>query len=301
MRPKAQETTWHLDKAQDQVNFEESPLSSYGTAADETEALTANEGEIFQTATSLLRGHLVPAPGTINLNSRGLSLPVLLTQRRPVRTKSSVQALSLAPIVGLAAPDHLRIIIGIAVQVATNTADENDSSSKTTMFLDKIIDSFFAPRGLIAVILSWKSRAVDQEGQPQFETSNGISKFEWLETAPLVFHSLDDLVGFETDGSPAQSVLANVVLKETFSLKYSNFNHPVSSGDLLVLVTGGRDGSSKPSLAGSGTFGKAKNVALSILCGGSMLLQYDIPFLMIANRPTGQQLAEASNILRTIH
>ncbi|TGO35535.1 hypothetical protein BHYA_0155g00260 [Botrytis hyacinthi] len=249
------------------------------------EGPAANEGEIFQTARPLLRGHLVPAPGTTNLNSRGLSLPVLPTKRRPckrsrgficayspllnnagidqkifldlidnfnkaVRTNGLIQALNLASIAGLAALDPIDILIGIAVQIATNIADEMDSRSNPIRFLDKINDSFFAPRVSV--------------------TSN----------------------------------------------------HPVSSGDPLALVTGGRaqifsipllflarknseptlgDGSSKPLLADLGTFGKAKNVALLNPSDSLTLLQTNILYLMITNRPTRQQFAEASDILRTIH
>ena len=387
MQQQAQEATWQLDEAQDQVNSEENPPPPYKVAANETEGLAAKEGEIFQLADSFLQDHPLPAPGTSDLNSHRLSLPILLTQRRPgkrsrgfirayspllndvgidpttfldfidkfnkaVRPNGLIQALNLASIAGLATPDHVGILVGIAVQVATNIADEISSRGKTNSFLDKINDSFFAPRGLIALMISWKpsernelvttsnfdmnpaissamahseSRGIKKVNHT-FETSNGISAFEWLETAPLIFPKLDDLVEFEADRNPAQvkkqnaimrsskfveeymdrrarakwagknphSILPNVAPKETFNSIYSDPNHPVSSGDPLALVTGGRaqlpsislpflgrknseptqrDGSSSLSLAGPGILGKAKNVALPIFSGGLTLLQ----------------------------
>ncbi|KAF7906709.1 hypothetical protein EAF00_000988 [Botryotinia globosa] len=276
MQPQTQEVTWRLDETQDQLNFKEIPPPSYEKAAF----------------------------------------------NRAVRPNGEIQALNLVFIAGLAAPDYIGILIGIAAQVATNIANEIDSCGKITRFLDKINLSFFVPRGLIALIICWKpserkklvttsaisSTVAKSEScaitkvSHKFETSDGILKFEWL-----VFPKIDSLVGLETDGSPAQkkkqnaiirsskfNILANVAPKETFNFKYSDSSHPVSSGDPLALVTGGcaqlpsislpylarkngelkpGDGSSKPSLAGSGTFGKAKNVALPILSGGLTLLQ----------------------------
>ncbi|TGO60928.1 hypothetical protein BCON_0031g00050 [Botryotinia convoluta] len=352
-------------QAQDQVHFDKSPPPSCEKAANETEGSAANEGEIFQLANSFLRAFL-SLSSSLNddlvdggfirayspLNDVGIDQTTFLdfidNFNKAVRPNSLIQALNLPSIAGLAAPDHIGILIGIAVQVVTNIADEVDSRGKTISFLDKTKDSFFAPRGLIALIISWKpsernelvttsnfdmtsaissavakseSRGI-KKANHKFKTSNGISKFEWLETDPLIFPKLDDLVEFEADGCPAQSILANVAPKETFNSKYSDFNHPVSSGDPLALMTGGRaqlpfitlpflarknseptprDDSSNPSLAGPGTLGKSKNVALPFLSGDLTLLQNDILYLMIVNRPTEQQLAEASDILRTMH
>ncbi|TGO13739.1 hypothetical protein BTUL_0064g00400 [Botrytis tulipae] len=137
MQQQTQEATCQLDEAQDQVNFEESPPSSYEKAANGTEGPAANEGEIFQTANSLLT-----------------FLDFIDNFNKAVRTNSLIQVLSLVSIAGLAAPDHIGILIDIAVQVVTNIADEIDSCSKIISFLDKVIDSFFAPRGLIALIIS---------------------------------------------------------------------------------------------------------------------------------------------------
>jgi hypothetical protein len=391
IQQQAQEVAWQLDEAQDQIAFvAESPPPysySYNEAATDQELLAAIEGENSRLASEFLRDHPTPVPETVNLNSNRLSLPVLLTQRRPgkrsrglirvyspllndvgidqatfldfiddfnkaVRPNGLIQALNLASIAGLATPDHLGLLIGIAVQVATNIADEIDSRTKTNSFLDQVNDSFFAPRGLIALMISWKpsernelvttssfdltpaisSAVANSAGRGvkrfnhKFETSNAVSAFEWLETAPLIFPKLDDLVAVEGDrssfqtkkqnaikrsnnfvqeymdrrarakwaGNHPQSILANAAPKDTFNSIYSDPNHPVSSGDPLALVTGGRakipsipipflgrknseptprDGSSSPSLAGPDTFGKAKNIALPFLSGGLTLLQ----------------------------
>ncbi|CAG8979307.1 hypothetical protein HYALB_00002430 [Hymenoscyphus albidus] len=75
---------------------------------------------------------------------------------RTIATRGLIQALKLASIAGLATPDHISILISVAVQIATNIADEIHSRGTTNTSLDKINDSFFAPRGLIALIISWK-------------------------------------------------------------------------------------------------------------------------------------------------
>ncbi|KAL6706941.1 hypothetical protein ACN47E_004891 [Coniothyrium glycines] len=225
------EAVWELDEAQDQV-------------ADRSSPPAYTEEELAGLAASFLVAHPQPPP----YPSTQLSLPVVITQRRPEsRTKGFVraysplladvgidqktfldfldnlnksiapspwiQAINLAAFAGQNVPEPFTIMISIAVKMAADAASELHSRSKTNKFLDRINESYFAPRGLVALIMTWKPNQkedkftrVDFEMQSMiasasgtgksrrtFESSSGATSFEWPETAPLVFPVLDEL------------------------------------------------------------------------------------------------------------
>lgn len=235
------EATWQLDEAQDRLSSQEPPPYS------------VSEEQLPQLAESFLQNH--SSPPLQRTQSPNLALPVLITQRRPgkrsrgfirayapllndvgidqvtfldfidnlnkaVQPSGLIQALNLASIAGLFAPNHFAILISIAIQVATNIGDEINSRVKTNSFLDKINDSFFAPRGLVAIIMTWKPSQpqemittatfdVDSSLAPvvsngessgykkfkrKFAPSGGVPSFEWPEFSPVIFPGLDDLV-----------------------------------------------------------------------------------------------------------
>ncbi|KAJ6160671.1 hypothetical protein N7470_004067 [Penicillium chermesinum] len=197
------------------------------------------------------------AAGTASGYTRGrIELPVLLTQRRPgkrsrgfirayapilqnagitqdafmdfvddlnsaVEPNGLIQALNLASLAGIAIASPAAIALSIGIQLATNIGDEVHSRTKTNSFIDKVNRDFFAPRGLVAAVLTWKpsdtnefvmssfdgesavTSAMDSRQQDtgskkfkhRFHASAGIAPCEWPETAPLVFPDLDKLVG----------------------------------------------------------------------------------------------------------
>ncbi|KAK8005952.1 hypothetical protein PG991_012249 [Apiospora marii] len=233
------EAVWELDEAQDQLaNHRPQPS---GGAEVEAPAL----------ADSFIRNHPPPPYDAQEGEARGdLALPVVITQRRPgsrtrgfVRAYSPlladagidqptfldflddlnksvepspwIQTINLASFAGNAVPEPFTILISVAVKKVTDASSELHSRSKTNKFLDRVNEAFFAPRGLVALLMTWKpSRAgevltmaefnmdsavakASGQGQGQkrsrFESSSGASSFEWPETAPLVFPALDEL------------------------------------------------------------------------------------------------------------
>lgn len=238
------EAVWELDEAQDQVtNHPPRPLA--GT-----------EEEPAELADSFIVAHPHPPP----YSSGQLSLPVVITQRRPgSRTKGFaraysplladvgidqttfldfldklnesiapspwIQAINLASFVGQAVPEPFTIMISIAVKKAADAAGELHSRSKTNRFLDRVNESFFAPRGLVALVMTWKPGQKDMitraefdmqssitkasnnsESRRMFESSSGATLFEWPETAPLVFPALDELADADAEAEKQSAV-----------------------------------------------------------------------------------------------
>lgn len=238
------EATWQLDEAQDQLGSQKPPPYS------------VNEDQLPQLAETFLQDHSSPppAPPSPEGQSPKLTLPVLITQRRPgkrsrgfvrayapllnevgidqptfldfidnlnkaVQPSGLIQALNLASIAGLFAPDHFAVLISLVIQIATNIGDEIHSRVRTNGFLDKMNDEFFAPRGLVAIIMTWKPSQPEEmitmanfdmdssitpvvsngessgykKFKQKFAPSRGVPSFEWPDTAPLIFPKLDDL------------------------------------------------------------------------------------------------------------
>ncbi|KAF2819223.1 hypothetical protein CC86DRAFT_375363 [Ophiobolus disseminans] len=227
------EAVWELDEAQDEVSDRQS-----------RPAATTDE-EVAGLADSFLGAHPAPPP----YSAGRLTLPVVITQRRPesrnkgfVRAYSPlledvgidqttfldflgklnkslapspwIQAINLAAFAGQAVPEPFTIMISLAVMKVTDAASELHSRSKTNRFLDRVNDDFFAPRGLVALIMTWKpsekdslltmaefdmqssiAKASESSKRSRFESSSGATSFEWPQTAPLVFPALDDLAG----------------------------------------------------------------------------------------------------------
>jgi hypothetical protein len=295
------EAVWELDEAQDQVSEEH-----HSRPADLTDE------EVAGLANSFFDAHARPPAHP----AAQLALPVVITQRRPEsRTKGFVhayspllddvgidqttfldflgklneslapspwiQAINLAAFAGQHVPEPFTIMISIAVKKVADAASELHSRSKANRFLDQVNENFFAPRGLVALIMTWKpsqrdamlttaefdmqssiAKASDASKSRQlFESSSGVTSFEWPQMAPLVFPALDGLADekqaavkrsgkFVAEymdkrarakwaGDNPDSALANATGKETFSSRYADPNHPASSGDPIALLTGG--------------------------------------------------------------
>lgn len=310
------EAVWELDEAQDQLT-DHGPAASTGNAQVEIPAL----------ADSFIRNHPPPPYQQNGEDGDGqLALPVIITQRRPgsrtrgfVRAYSPlledvgidqatfldfladlnksvepspwIQTINLASLAAQNVPEPVTIAVSIACTKVANSVGELHSRSKSNQFLDKVNESFFAPRGLVALLMTWQpsrrdevwtvsefdsvsssiAKASEQDGKRRwYESSSGASSFEWPETAPLVFPALDDLadadageggeakkqsavkrggnfVGEYMDkrarakwaGENPESAMANAAEKEKFASRYSDPNHPASSGDPIALLTGG--------------------------------------------------------------
>ncbi|KAH3941208.1 hypothetical protein HBI56_206250 [Parastagonospora nodorum] len=229
------EAAWELDEAQD----DQVPENRSRPAA-------ATDEDVTGLANSFLVAHARPHPYSLGQ----LALPVVITQRRPEsRTKGFIraysplledvnidqatfldflgnlnkslapspwiQAINLAAFAGQKIPEPFTIMISIAVKKVADAASELHSRSKTNRFLDQVNEDFFAPRGLVALIMTWKPSQKDavltraefdmqssiakasdaRKSRRLFESSSGATSFEWPQTAPLVFPALDELEG----------------------------------------------------------------------------------------------------------
>lgn len=131
-----------------------------------------------------------------------------------------INAINVATLAVQHVPEPVTIAVAIASQIATKVSMEAHSRSKTNDLLDRLNTGFFQPRGLVALVLTWKpsqsdsvmaqfqfnsilQKASDSSSQPQpsksskwknrMKSSHGVTDFEWPESAPLVFPQLDKL------------------------------------------------------------------------------------------------------------
>lgn len=217
-----------------------------------------------------------------------------------------INAINLAAVAVQHVPEPITIAVSIAAQVTTQVSLQAHSRSKTNAFLNKVNAEFFRPLGLIAIILTWKpskpgevvtqvtfDAAIDHAAQNasgsgsgsggssgirnKMQASHGITDFEWPESAPLVFPTLDKLsstpegrqavedaekkqpnsmkrsmlfaMDYMDKRAQAQwakdhpeSQLAQLGVKPEFHSRYADPNHPASSGSLVALLTGGAIG-----------------------------------------------------------
>lgn len=245
------EAAWQLDDAQ----LELAPPPDYDTATgkDDSEAM----------ASYFLSQH--PPNPQQTAEQQPLAVPVIIPQRRPgerargfIRAYSPalesvgidqctfmdfirdlnlatmpspwINAINVASIAVQHVPEPVTIAVSIAAHFATQATLQVHSRTKTNAFMDKLNAEFFRPRGLIAVILTWKpsskgeivtqarfdaaiehaaeSTAVPQAGMTstirnRMQASHGITNFEWPVSAPLVFPELDKLA----DANEGQSAI----------------------------------------------------------------------------------------------
>ncbi|TFB02641.1 hypothetical protein CCMA1212_005169 [Trichoderma ghanense] len=317
-----EEAAWQLDAVQSQLE----PPPDYATAMGQ-------DVDVHAMAEGFVQSHT--SPSNLQIQRRGLPMPVILPQRRPgerargfihayapllldvgidqatfidfitqlnMATAPSpwINAINLAAVAVQNVPEPVTIAVSIAAQVGTQVSLQAHSRSKTNTFLNKMNAEFFRPLGLIAVIMTWKpSRAGEVVTQATFDAaleqatsnasgpgsgaasgfgnkmqaSHGTTDFEWPESAPLVFPTLDKLastpggrqmvedagkkpngmkrsMNFAIDymdkrsqarwaSEHPESRLAQLNEKPEFHSRYADPNHPASSGSLLALLTGG--------------------------------------------------------------
>lgn len=215
-----------------------------------------------------------------------------------------INAINVAAIAVQGVPEPITIAVSIAAQVTTQVSLQAHSRSKTNTFLNKMNTEFFRPLGLIALVMTWRpsrvgevvtqvtfDAALEQATQNasgprpgmgggisnKMQASHGTTNFEWPESAPLVFPTLDKLsdsaegrqvveeaekkqpngmkrsmifaMEYMDKRSQAQwanmhpeSRLAQLNAKPEFHSRYADPNHPASSGSLVALLTGGAIG-----------------------------------------------------------
>lgn len=255
------EADWQLDEAQQELSKESNRLPS----------TPDNPEEIPELANNFIRDHPSAAGSEEPSPAARLKLPVVITQRRPkardrgfvkayapiledvgidqatfldfidklnkaVEPNPWIQAINLA---GLAA-QHVPLAVSIAVSVALKTIADSASAvqsrTKTNSFLDKINEEYFKPRGLIALLMTWKpqdpsaiatvnfdlettiAKASSGSNQGTFakiqsrmKSSSAATSFEFPETAPLIFPALDKFASSASGDPKAKQKKQNFV------------------------------------------------------------------------------------------
>lgn len=249
------EVAWALDEVQDDIS-----TNNGNTAPTDHSPLDSP-----RLAENFLQNH--PAAEGPAVFGR-LELPVVITQRRPksrtrgfirayapilqnvgidqetfidfidqlnkaVEPSPWISAIDLASLAGHAFPEPIHLLISASALMATQITAEVVSRSKSNAFLDKMNRDFFKPKGLIALVVTWKPKQdvskinttsiVDidmsavaaskksQEGGPAslkrskstIQTPSTCEMFELPEFAPLVFPKLEATIKSPEPQNPA--------------------------------------------------------------------------------------------------
>lgn len=182
------EVAWALDEVQDNLS------------ATNGKAVSPNHSPLGspKLADSFLQNH---PPAVDSAESGRLELPVVITQRRPkARTRGFISAyapilqnvgidqetfldfieqlnkavepspwvtaIDLASLAGHAFPEPVHLLISASALMATHITAEVVSRSKSNAFLDKMNQEFFKPKGLIALVVTWKPKKEGTEQNP---------------------------------------------------------------------------------------------------------------------------------------
>lgn len=184
------EVAWALDEVQDDIS----------TSNGQTVPLDRSPLSSPKLADSFLQSH---PPAKNPVATGRLELPVVITQRRPkARTRGFtrayapilqnvgidqetfldfidqlnkavepspwISAIDLASLAGHAFPEPIHLLISASALMATQVTAEVVSRSKSNAFLDKMNQEFFKPKGLIALVVTWKPK---KDGSEQNATS----------------------------------------------------------------------------------------------------------------------------------
>lgn len=175
------EEEWQLDDAQAELSRDTYQSPSPPSTPEKNLALADN----------FIRTHPLPVYPESPPQAARLTLPIVLTQRRPkargrgfikayapilegvgideaafldfidklnkaVEPSPWIQAINLASFAAQHVPLAVSMAISVALKLAADAASEVHSRSKTNFFLDKINQEYFIPRGTIAFIMTWK-------------------------------------------------------------------------------------------------------------------------------------------------
>ncbi|KAF3767517.1 hypothetical protein M406DRAFT_345484 [Cryphonectria parasitica EP155] len=269
------EAAWQLDDMQAELSGEvpPPPYGELDQAGYQSTGIVGSAVDEPALAASFIGEHPLPSPSAEPV-ARRLDLPVILTQRRPkARTRGFVRAyapiledvgidqptfldfinklnkamepspwiqtINLASFAAQHVPEPVTVAVSIACKIAADAAAEVHSRSKTNKFLDTVNEDFFRPRGLVAILMTWKpsdpsmltdvdfnlgskisSATSTSEGQQgstlgklrhRMQASSGTSSFEFPETAPLIFPALDELAASRSEDPDAEAKKQNAV------------------------------------------------------------------------------------------
>lgn len=266
------EAAWQLDDMQAELTKGAAPqeLEEYvgnDDAAQSSHDAAKSRMDVPLLAENFIHEHPPPAYSEV-AQPRRLELPVVLTQRRPqARTRGFVrayapiledvgidqaafldfvdhlnkavqpspwiQAINLASFAAQHVPEPVTLAVSVACKLVADAAAETHSRTKTNAFLDKVNEDYFKPRGLVALLMTWKPSDPSPVTQVDFDlnstitgatssstpgpsfslgklshrmqSSSGATTFEFPQTAPLIFPALDDLTASMSDDREAEA------------------------------------------------------------------------------------------------
>ena len=206
----ADEIAWALDEVHD------------GISADNSKAEPPDHTPLG--SPEFTDSFLHSRPSATNPAQSGrLELPVVITQRRPkARTRGFIRAyapilqnvgidqetfldfidqlnkavepspwitaIDLASLAGHAFPEPIHLLISASALMATQITAEVVSRSKSNAFLDKMNQEFFKPKGLIALVVTWKPKKDGTEQNPtgiiDIDMSSAAASKKPVEDAP---------------------------------------------------------------------------------------------------------------------
>ncbi|KKY35723.1 putative fad binding domain protein [Diaporthe ampelina] len=99
-----------------------------------------------------------------------------------------ITAIDLASLAGHAFPEPIHLLISASALMATQITAEVVSRSKSNAFLDKMNQEFFKPKGLIALVVTWKPKKDGTEQNPtgiiDIDMSSAAASKKPVEDAP---------------------------------------------------------------------------------------------------------------------
>lgn len=90
-------------------------------------------------------------------------LDFLDTFNKVLEPNSWLYAINLAELATAAVPEPAMMLVGVGLGLAVDATIEAQSRSKSNKFLDLVNAEFFAPRGLVCLVATWKSDDADGE------------------------------------------------------------------------------------------------------------------------------------------
>lgn len=227
-------------------------------------------------------------------------------------------------------------LAALAIHLSVEASRRGYTQYQTNKYIDAMNEELFKPRGLYAMIMTYKpdstsaSQTIDLNSNisnsintridghgPKFSTSSGKSfgELQLPAAAPLVFPDLDAMPASETDSKTKKDSFLSeyfdrraqakfeaqnpnsslsVAPRKEFASRYSDPNHPASSGSPISLITGGKVPGRKElrrRMMNGGKSGGAGAVA-SGPRGLKKYLAENVLYLMVVNLPTPEEMRE---------
>jgi hypothetical protein len=176
------------------------------------------------------RGIITAYPPILSTSSisQATFLDFLSTFNKSTQATKWIAALNLASIATVCLPTITSILVSMAITAATTATLEIQGRYKTNRFLDKVNKEFFMLKGLFCLVLTWNPETKDASTTVDFDAvarkvmekgknplkalskSNGktYGEFQWPETAPLIYPTLDHLAtASDAEGQAEKSSL----------------------------------------------------------------------------------------------